>query len=113
MSSALWLSLYTKPLPLFSSFFNIPPLYRMSLSLLEAPLSSYALSSVHLLIRILSRLIIPSSLLRLCYYKGSLSKISQKTATSAIPIPASNVPLSNKQTLIYITISLSEKSWKI
>ena len=87
MSSTLWPSLYTKPLPLLSIFSLIHPLSRMSLSLLEAPLSTYALSSMHLHIGSPSRLIIPSFLLRLCYYKGSLSKRPQKTPTSVIPIP--------------------------
>ena len=82
----------------------------MSLSLLEAPLSGYALSSMHLLNRNPSRLIIPPFLLRICYYKGSLSLRPQKTPTSAIPKPSPDEPLSNKHKLIYITISLSEKN---
>ena len=83
----------------------------MSLSLLEALLSSYALSSMHLLIRSPSRLIILSFPLRLCYYKGSLSKRPQKTPTSSLqsPYPPPEEPLSNKHKLIYITISLFEK----
>ena len=108
MNSTLWLSLYTKPLPLFSILSLIYPslpLSLISLSFLEAPLFSYALSSMHLHIRSPSRLII-QSFFSPFYASVTIKDLSIKDhrPTSAIPIPAPNGPLSNKHTLIYITI---------